>query len=137
MHAAAVLSERRVMMIHGGKAGDRDIRDDVCLLDLDKWVWAKALTSPHRRVGHAFALLPPLSPSDPSTIVILGGFSGHNFANDASACEIGATGKLQWSSLPAGGWDERFAACAAPLGERIFIFGGSAAAGELNDLWML
>ena len=69
-------------------------------------------------------------------LLLFGGFAGDAVCNDTLA--VGADGKGGVSALPPprprDAPESRFAHCAAALGDRLFVFGGSGMQGELNDL---
>ena len=138
MHVAAVLPERHQLLIHGGRSNET-LLDDLHLLALDTLVWAASITTPCRRVGHAAALVPSATPSTSSKLLLFGGFSGEQFNNDTWSVATGsAASTVDMEELPAKEAPAaRFAHCAAALGGRLVVFGGSAAEGELDDLFQL
>jgi hypothetical protein len=132
MHVAAVLPRPHVLIVHGGRSGD-EILADVCLLDLKSWAWSPPVSSALQRVGHAATLLVPSAGDGVGRLICFGGFSGDNFANDT--WEIRA--RPDEPCVRVGAEDaprRRFAHCIATLGDSLFVFGGSAADGELDEL---
>lgn len=113
---------------------------DSCILCLDTWVWSDATKSPYPRVGHAVTYLPAGHGGDPATVklYVFGGFSGDGFckdllAIDASGAAVGTPSTFSQLATK-GSPSMRFAHCVAALDGRLFVFGGSAAHDELNDL---
>ena len=150
MHVAAVLAGRRRLIVHGGRGGD-ELLGDVCVLSLDTWTWEPSVPSQCTRVGHTLAMIPPAAPTAATggavdvsegaseiadgRLLIFGGFSGDAMCNDTQELTISSAGEAQLSRVPADSSPpRRFAHCTAVLGGVVYIFGGSAATADLDDL---
>jgi tetratricopeptide (TPR) repeat protein len=130
MHAAAVLPGR-AFLIHGGRGGDY-IFDDLHVLSLDALSWSQTESCGCPRVGHASVLLGLPGPS--SRVLLFGGFNGSVFCNDVWQVVSQGQGVAKQAAqgeLP----PKRFAHAAAALGNSLYVFGGSAKAAELADLF--
>lgn len=141
MHAAAVVGGR--LIVHGGRGGDA-LLSDVCVLDLSTWTWLPALTSACTRVGHAALVLAPALADDSTSagraaaprMLVMGGFSGDAMCNDTHELSVEASGaptvprKVGADTAP----PRRFAHAAAAIGSVLYVFGGSAATEDLDDL---
>ena len=134
MHAAAVLSAARRLVVHGGRSGD-ELLSDVCVLDLATWRWDAPRATACTRVGHA-ALVGPLTPTVPDgRAFIFGGFSGDAMCNDLQEIMLKDAAAPAWQRVNTNNAPtRRFAHCAAALGATLYVFGGSAATEDLDDL---
>ena len=130
------MASPQALLIHGGRGGDA-IFDDVHVLALDEFCWSGAIASPVARVGHATALIGGGGggggEGGGGCLLFFGGFNGSTFCNNTwhaadggkELVKLGSTGEQP---------QKRFAHACAVLGSTLFVFGGSAKAGEVADL---
>ena len=134
MHIAALLPTRRVLVIHGGRSSD-NVLGDVCVLNVDNWIWAAPVDSACQRVGHACTLVASgKNGESDGRLLVFGGFSGSTFCNDTWEVSAGAaepSERLPAQDAPT----RRFAHAMTALGQKIFVFGGSGGNDDYDDLY--
>ncbi|KAH7817529.1 uncharacterized protein MONOS_14539 [Monocercomonoides exilis] len=124
-------SQRRGLLIGGGRDVDGIIMKDAYFFDLNKMLWSIANTFsldilPDRYMCISFCI--------EDDVYIWGGLSSRGLSNELLSYDFE---RISWKviqqsdSIPC----ERYAACKAETKSHVYIFGGQGSHGLLNDIW--